>query len=47
MNRSRQAGMVTKTVVALLVGLALASVRWRQEGRVHGAGLAPALWTSA
>ena len=27
MNRSKQAGMSTKTVVALLVGLALASVR--------------------
>jgi putative tryptophan/tyrosine transport system substrate-binding protein len=41
MNRSKQAGMATKTVVALLVGLTFASVRLveaQQEAKIPGIG---------
>jgi putative ABC transport system substrate-binding protein len=41
MNRSKQAGMTTKTIVVLLVGLALVSVHWaeaQQTGKVPRIG---------
>jgi len=39
MNRSKQAGMARKPIIVLLVGLTLASVRWRQGRACSRSGI--------